>query len=73
MEHEVAAALAELKTEVKHITSLIVEQKATFKDYSKRLDDLEKKPAKRWETIVTQIITAIVAAGIGYFISKFGV
>lgn len=32
------------------------------------LGELKGKPAKRWETIVTAILTALVGALIGYFI-----
>lgn len=33
---------------------------------------LTSKPGQRWETVVTQIITIIVAAVVGYFVSKAG-
>lgn len=42
------------------------------KDSIKRLEMLESKPAKRWETIVTCIITTIVGAVIGFLLSKLG-
>lgn len=34
--------------------------------------DLKNKPAKRWETLVSQIITIVVAALAGYVLSKLG-
>jgi predicted nucleic acid-binding Zn-ribbon protein len=34
-----------------------------------RVNDIEQKPAKRWDTLVSQIITLIVAAGFGYLLS----
>ena len=39
---------------------------------NKRLADLETKPAKRWETIVTCLITTIVGAVIGFLLSRIG-
>lgn len=33
-----------------------------------KLEEIEGKPAKRWETIVSCIITAIVTAGVMYLI-----
>lgn len=34
-----------------------------------RLDEIEKMPAKRWETVVSTAITIIVGLVIGYFIN----
>ena len=34
-----------------------------------RVDEIEQKPAKRWDTLVSQIIGLIVAAGFGYLLS----
>lgn len=34
--------------------------------------DLKNKPAKRWETLVSQIITIVAAALAGYVLSKLG-
>lgn len=34
--------------------------------------ELKNKPAKRWDNLVTQIITIIVAALAGYVLSKIG-
>ena len=42
------------------------------KDSIKRLEILENKPAKRWETIVTCVITTIVGAVIGFLFSRIG-
>ena len=42
------------------------------KDNIKRLEALESKPAKRWETIITCIITTLVGAFIGYIITRMG-
>ena len=33
---------------------------------------IKAKPAKRWETIITQVISIIVAAVVGYFIASAG-
>ena len=32
-----------------------------------KLEEIEGKPAKRWETIISCIITALVTAGVMYF------
>ena len=37
-------------------------------DIDGRVEEIEKKPSKRWETIVTAFITAIVGVAIGYIL-----
>ncbi|HNW87175.1 MAG TPA: hypothetical protein PKJ47_09575 [Candidatus Limiplasma sp.] len=34
-----------------------------------RVDEIEQKPGKRWDTLISQIIGLIVAAGFGYLLS----
>ena len=41
-------------------------------DITSRVDEIEKRPTKRYETVVTAIITAIVGGLIGYFIKMIG-
>lgn len=60
-------------TESVHI--LAVETKAMREDVSditSRVDEIEKKPNKRYETVVTAIITALVGGLIGYFVKMLG-
>ncbi len=40
-----------------------------IKDDVKSIKD---KPAKRWDTVVTQIITILVAAVVGFILAKIG-
>ena len=42
------------------------------KDSIKRLEALESKPAKRWEQVISLIITTIVGAVIGFLLSRIG-
>jgi hypothetical protein len=37
-----------------------------------RLSDIERKPAKRYEQVVSLIITGIVTAVLGVLLGKFG-
>ena len=41
-------------------------------DITERVDEIEKRPTKRYETVVTAIITAIVGGLIGYFVKMLG-
>ncbi len=38
-----------------------------------KIDVLEQRPAKRWELVVNQIITAVVSAAVTYFLLGLGV
>lgn len=41
-------------------------------DITERVDEIEKKPNKRYETVVTAIITALVGGLIGYCVKILG-
>ena len=65
-------ALNDLALSVKELAinmNIIVDNQES---QNKRLADLETKPAKRWETIVTCLITTIVGAVIGFLLSRIG-
>ena len=65
-------ALNDLALSVKELAinmNIIVDKQ---ENQNKRLADLETKPAKRWETIVTCLITTIVGAVIGFLLSRIG-
>ena len=47
-------------------TKLMREEMNDLKD---RVTSIEEKPSKRWDLVVTTIITAVVSGGIGMFIS----
>lgn len=37
-----------------------------------RLEAIEHKPAKRWESVTSQIVTLVVAALVGFILAKLG-
>ncbi len=39
---------------------------------SSKIDTLEKKPGKRWEALVSDIIKLVVAAVVGYILARVG-
>lgn len=43
-----------------------------LKQQGERLENIEAKPGKKWETLVTDIIKLIVAAVVGFVIAKIG-
>lgn len=79
-----AAELSHIKEDAKTRDERISEELQSIKDtaderdqtVNKKLDDIQAdvneqklKPAKRWETVVSQIIQLLVAGAVGYFIS----
>jgi predicted nucleic acid-binding Zn-ribbon protein len=44
----------------------------TVKEIKDDVKTIKEKPAKRWDAVVTQIITIIVAAVAGFILAKFG-
>ncbi len=60
--------LDNLEALTKSVYELATEMKAfreNMSDLSCRISEIEKQPAKHWETVVTSIITAIVGVCIG--------
>ena len=72
VEQSTKSALDRL-TESVHI--LATETKAMREDVSditSRVDEIEKRPTKRYETVVGAIITVLVGAVIGYVVKMLG-
>lgn len=62
----------ELTISVKEIAT---EMKAMREDMAKidnRVHAIEEKPAKRYDAVVGQVISIIVAGVVGFFLAKFG-
>lgn len=60
--HKLATSTVQLATETKAL-------REDYEKADKRIESLESKPIKRWDTIVTAIITAVVGGVIGYVAS----
>ena len=58
------------------VETLALEQKSTkekLDNLSEDVEEIKNKPAKRWDSIVTVIITAIATAIVTYFLTKIGI
>jgi hypothetical protein len=63
--------LDNLEKLVESVHTIATELKATRNDVSEikdRVEEVEHRPQKRYDTIVTAIITGIIGALIGYFL-----
>ena len=63
---QLATAVAVMAEQMKNLNSNVTA-------LSSKVDDLEAKPAKRWDAIVAACISALVGAFIGFILSQVGV
>lgn len=64
--------LHQLVTSVAVMAEQMKTMNANVKTLTTEVEQIKEKPAKRWETIIGQVIVGIVALGIGYIASKLG-
>jgi chromosome segregation ATPase len=73
--HKLASNVESLAMQVKMLTESvehnIARLEGSLHEHGERIGALESKPAKRWDGIVSQIITLIVAAVFGMVAGKF--
>ena len=67
---EKQAQISELVTSVKVLAANVENIAREINEQGLRLREIEGKPAKRWETLVGCIITAIVTGAISYFLTR---
>lgn len=68
-EHE---TLQKLATSVAVMAEQLKQVNDNVKSLDHKVDEIEGRPAKRWETIVAAAITAVIAALIGFAMGKIG-
>lgn len=62
---QLATSVAVMAEQMKHMNESV----STLTD---KVDQLEKKPGKRWESIVEKIIWAVAAAVIAFLLGRIG-
>jgi uncharacterized protein YoxC len=65
-------ALHSLATSVAVMAEQLKEMNKSVSRLTGEVEELKEKPAKRWDSIVGQIVAIIVAAALGYLLSQFG-
>lgn len=68
-EHEV---LHKLATSVAVMAEKLDTMTKSVDGLTAKVDEIENKPAKRWDSIVDKVIWAILAAVIAFMLGKFG-
>lgn len=70
---EQSKAINDLAMSVKELAINMNTMNKKQEEQGKRLAELEAKPARRWEQIVSLIITTLVGALLGYLLSRLGI
>lgn len=67
-----ATSVEVLVNEHRHQTQAMLEIKTDVSKLDKKVETLERKPAKRWESVTGQIITLLVGALVALALSQIG-
>ena len=67
--NELAVSVGKLAENVSSTNSRMSRFEESLKNQGERIGEMEKKPAKRWDLVVTTIITAIASGAVTYICS----
>ncbi len=70
--NRLTTAVEVMAAEQKHQGETMAEIKDDVNALGRKVDVIEKKPAKRWDGIVDKAIWAVVAAVIGFLLARMG-
>ena len=70
--HALAAGIQVMAAEQKHQTEAIHTVREDVSRLDGKVDALERKPGKRWESMEEKILLAIVAAVVGFILAQIG-
>ena len=70
--NSLAASVEVMANEQKHQTEAILGIKTDVTALSGKVETLERKPGKRWDSAVEKITMTIIAAVIGFVLAKIG-
>lgn len=68
--NELALSVRELAVNVSTTNNRMERYEDSLRTQGERIGELEKKPLKRWDTLITVIITAIASGVITYMLSN---
>ena len=70
--NSLATSVELLVAEQRHQTEAMMEIKTDVAKRDKKVETLESKPAKRWDSVVDKVILLLIAAGVGYVLAQLG-
>ena len=72
---EQANTLAQISELARSIDRMTITQQSVveqLQNHEKRIETIEQKPAKRWDSIVDKIIMVVLGAALAYALAKLG-
>lgn len=69
---KLATSVELLVAEQKHQTQAMMAIKSDVEKLDQKVETLESKPSKRWDSIVEKVILTVVGAFIGYVLVQIG-
>lgn len=72
LEEKYSSIMSKLEELSTQITTQMTQITAQMTALTARITDLERKPAKRWDSVVDKILTAAVAALVGALLIRLG-
>ena len=69
---KLADSVSELALSVRDLVNAQTNTDKKVTSLCKDVADIKARPAKRWETVTSDIIKIVVAAGVGYLLSQGG-
>lgn len=70
--HELATSVKVMANELKRQGDAVEEIKDDVTNLGHKVDSIEKKPGKRWESIVDKLIWGVVGAVLALLLAKIG-
>ena len=64
------SAIEEIRKDISQMAKSIAVMEVKLESVSKDVDEMKQTPKKRWDTVVSVIITAAITAFITYIIGK---
>ena len=71
--HSMAASLEVMANEQKHQTQTITDVKTDVGRLEGKVDVLESKPAKRWDSLVDKLIWGVAGGVLAFLLAKIGI
>ena len=70
--NSLASSVEVMANEQKHQTEAILDIKTEVSALGGKVETLEQKPGKRWESAVEKVTMTVIAAVIGFILAKIG-
>lgn len=70
--HELAASVKVMAGELKRQGDAVEEVRDDVTALGRKVDGIEKKPAKRWEELVDKVLWAVAGAVVAFLLAKIG-